>query len=169
MTPRRLVASVLAVASLAASAAPPELLDIRQAFQVAASFPGEVIDVRFRIADGYYLYRDKVRIDIEPGHARAGKTRLPRGSVKVDEFFGRTEIFRGEVSVRIPLKAAPVLDTVVLKVRTQGCADVGVCYPPREEVLTMTRGDRDRRSEGAPGRKGSLLEQLGEPVPPPSR
>lgn len=169
MKSRHLFAITLAAASLAASAATPELLDIRQAFQVAASFPGEAIDIRFRIADGYYLYRDKIRIDVEPDNARAGKTRLPRGTIKVDEFFGRNQVFRGEVSVRIPLRPSRTLETVVLKVRTQGCADVGVCYPPREEVLTMTRGDRERTAEGTPGRKGSLLDQLADPVPSPSR
>ncbi|MFO1320435.1 MAG: protein-disulfide reductase DsbD family protein [Burkholderiales bacterium] len=163
------IAIVLSAASVA-SAAAPELLDAREAFRIAASYPGKSIEVRLHIAEGYYLYRDKVRIEVTPASIGAGKPRLPRGTFKTDEFFGRTEVYRGEVVIRVAVSDRDRTVPAVLKVRTQGCADAGVCYPPREEVLTMVRGDVDRSPEdAATRRRGSLLDQLEEPAASPAR
>lgn len=160
----RLVVLALGLTALPAGAA-PELLDAREAFRLTASYPGKSVEVRFRIAEGYYLYRDKLRVAVEPAGRAAASPILPRGTIKVDEFFGRTEVYRHDVMLRLPLAGSRALERVVLKVRSQGCADAGVCYPPREEVLTLNRGDRDRSPDTSPRPRRSLVEELGDPVP----
>lgn len=164
----RLLLLVLGLAALPAVAA-PELLDAREAFRVTASYPGKSVEVRFRIAEGYYLYRDKLGLSVEPAGMAKGPPVLPRGTIKVDEFFGRMEVYRHGVTLRIPLSRGQTPGRVVLRIRSQGCADAGVCFPPREEVLTLTAGEVDRAPESAPHPRRSLLDELGGPAPTPAR
>ena len=98
------------------------------AFSVRALDAGS-IEVRFTIADGYYMYRERFRFAVEGAGARLGTPEFPRGEKHKDEFFGEVETYRKEVRVRIPAQGSGSLD---LKVTSQGCADVGVCYIPME-------------------------------------
>jgi len=118
-----------------------DLLDGKRAFPLQAEFDGQTVIVRYDVADGYYLYRSKLRFALETPGVRLGKPRLPKGTVTQDEFFGRVEIYRGAVEIRLPLaKGAPAAEAVVLQATSQGCADAGVCYPPREDRITLVRG-----------------------------
>ena len=56
---------------------------------------------------------------------------IPPGKIKEDEFFGKVQIFRKNVSVDVPLTVTGSRpEKVNLQVTSQGCADLGVCYPP---------------------------------------
>ena len=111
------------------AAAAPDLLEPEQAFRFSArATDGSTVEVRFAIADGYYLYRDRFRFGAE-GNAQLGKAELPPGLPHKDEFFGEMPIYRGQVSIRLPVQADGSVD---LKVTSQGCADAGVCYVPME-------------------------------------
>src|SRR5690606_28970202 len=87
----------------------------------------DVVEVRYGIAEGYYLYRDKFRFSVTPATARLGTPQLPTGEMREDEFFGRVETYRGELIIRIPLEHDGAA-AVTLAAVSQGCADVGVCY-----------------------------------------
>lgn len=158
----RVVFGLLALVGGAAPvvAAPPELLPAREAFRVSAKLESREIAVRYRVAEGYYLYRDKLRFEVAP--ATAGKPRLPRGVVKRDEFFGRTETYRDEVVIRIPLRGRGP-DRVTLTATSQGCADAGVCYPPRQDVLVLVAGASEVAPAAATQRPSgkTLLDALG--------
>lgn len=133
---------VLLVASMLALVAPAtgfarELLAPERAF----AFSGRALDertleARFVIARGYYLYRDKIRFSVEPG-ALGSVPALPAGQMKDDEFFGRVETFRSQLVVRLPLERAAPGERISLKAESQGCADVGVCYPPQVQTITL--------------------------------
>jgi thiol:disulfide interchange protein DsbD len=88
------------------------------------------------VAPGYYLYRDKMRFEIE-GARLAAQPVLPRGEVKNDEFFGRTETLRGEVAARLALEQPAAAATLTVVAESQGCADVGVCYPPQRQKVAV--------------------------------
>jgi len=127
------------IASLEAKLLPPE-----QAFRLSArALDARTIEVRFDVADGYYLYRDKLHFTTAP--IAAGNVVLPPGKRKHDAFFGDVETYRGDVVVRIPLAQAATGKTMTLHVDSQGCADVGVCYPPNPQQLDLTvpRGNAD--------------------------
>lgn len=100
----------------------------------ATEQPGE-IDVHYRIADGYYMYRERFSFAARNsnGNVTFGKPRIPVGHIKFDPTFQKNvEIWRGDVTIRIPVKhAASAFD---LAVTSQGCADAGLCYPPMERV-----------------------------------
>ena len=107
-----------------------ELLEPEKAFRFSARALDGAIEVKFAIADGYYMYRDKFRFSAEGNPAvQLGAPQMPRGAIHKDEFFGQTETYRRQVAIVIPAQGEGRFE---LKVVSQGCADVGVCYVPME-------------------------------------
>jgi len=123
-------------ASTFAAAREPELLEPERAFRISTwPLDERNVEVRFEIADGYYMYRDRFRFETMRGRVLADVA-LPKGKVKDDPFFGRTEIYRREAQIRVPVTAEDLdRGTVKLKVTSQGCADIGVCYAPLEQIV----------------------------------
>ncbi|MGP1609074.1 MAG: cytochrome c biogenesis protein CcdA, partial [Burkholderiales bacterium] len=129
---------LLTLCGTLAHAADPELLDPEKAFEFSARVAGpDAIEVRYVIAKGYYLYRDKLRFSLEPATLGNGSAQLPQGLVHKDEFFGETQVYRDEVRIRLPVNAAGGIDRAVLTAVSQGCADVGVCYVPVEQKADL--------------------------------
>jgi thiol:disulfide interchange protein DsbD len=130
-----------AVSALAGGA---ELLRPEEAFKASArALDGQTIEVRFEIAGGYYLYRDKFRFSVEPEGVRLGPAVLPKGREKMDETFGKVEVFYREVAIRLPIEernASGVLP-LTLQATSQGCADAGVCYPPHKQAIRLELPD----------------------------
>ena len=125
---------VLALLLLLLTVAPANsqnLLEPEKAFRFSARGVGDGVEVRFEIADGYYLYRERFRFEGQG----LGKPEFPQGIAHKDEFFGETQVYRKEVRVRIPAQSAS--GTLDLKVTSQGCADVGVCYVPMESKASI--------------------------------
>ena len=126
-----------------------ELLEPEKAFRFSARADRGAVEVRFVIADGYYMYRDKFRFAAEGNpDLRLGAPQFPVGTRHKDEFFGETETYRKQVTIRIPAEG---LGPFELKVVSQGCADVGVCYVPMESQATLhlaAGGERPVLSEG---------------------
>ena len=132
------VAALLGTVAIAATATGAELLPAEQAFRFSArALDDRTLEARFSIADGYYLYRDKFKFMVTPDGAVLGAPELPPGKVKTDEFFGKVETYRRIVVVKLPLSGATAGQSVVLVADSQGCADVGVCYPPTRQKLTL--------------------------------
>lgn len=133
-----LAALVGVIAVAVAAAAEPELLPPEQAFRFSArALDDRVLEARFDVADGYYLYRDKFVFTLDPQPQGFAAPILPPGKVKDDEFFGRVETYRGELAVKIPLPASAAGQSIVVTADSQGCADIGVCYPANRQKLTL--------------------------------
>ena len=132
----RALLACLALALLPAQAASPQdLLEPEKAFRFSArALASDAIEVRFDIAEGYYLYRERFKFEAQG--ARLGRAELPAGERKKDEFFGDTEVYRNAVRIRLPVDAG-ASDPLKLVVTSQGCADVGVCYVPMESAATL--------------------------------
>lgn len=116
-----------------------ELLPVEQAFAVTATAPeAETIQLDWQVADGYYLYRDKLKFASQTEGIKLGLPTLPAGKVKHDEFFGEVETYRGNIRISIPVtRSQDSPDTLALQVASQGCADRGVCYPPHKQILNI--------------------------------
>jgi thiol:disulfide interchange protein DsbD len=114
-----------------------ELLPIEEAFALSAEARGrDTVVVRFEISDGYYLYRH--RFGISAGELALAPFSIPDGEHKVDEFFGEVESYRGSVELTQSLPPIPAgQDSLTLEVRFQGCADIGICYPPHRSPVTV--------------------------------
>jgi thiol:disulfide interchange protein DsbD len=132
-----LMAACLAIASPASAAInEADLLPVDRAFVLDAQATSpDTIRLRWRIADGYYLYRHRTSVQADPAFA-AQALQLPKGKAYRDEFFGDVETYRDELIATLPGRAGPA--RVNLTVKYQGCADAGICYPPQTRKLTVT-------------------------------
>jgi thioredoxin:protein disulfide reductase len=131
------IAAVLLAASGGAAGAAEEFLPPEQAFRFAASMiDGRTAEVRFDIAPGYYMYRD--RFSFESGEIGPGQPLLPAGEKHFDETFQKEmETYRGVIKVRIPVEGK---GSFTLKVTSQGCSDRGLCYPPMTSTAVLLAG-----------------------------
>ncbi len=93
-----------------------------QAFQISARSDGpDTLLVEWQIADGYYMYRDKLRFSSDAVGIELGEPELSEAKIKQDEFFGEVAIYRGHASARIPIKRDPgAPETITLEARSQG-------------------------------------------------
>ncbi|AOJ23620.1 protein-disulfide reductase DsbD [Burkholderia seminalis] len=131
-----LLSFAVMLGGLSVARAADDFLDPSVAFKFSASeSPGQV-DVRFKVANGYYLYRERFAFAVKSGQATLGEPQFPAGHVKFDQTFQKNvETYRDEVVIHVPVKqAAGPFD---LAVTSQGCADEGICYPPTEHVVKV--------------------------------
>ena len=135
----RLLPFVLAlVAGPAPALMHDELLEPEKAFRISARpLDARTVEVEFRIARGYYMYRDRFSFATESGRKLA-EVEVPRGKMKEDQFFGKSETFRDLVRIRVPVSPQDArAGQVTLRVTSQGCSDKGVCYVPLEQVVKV--------------------------------
>lgn len=132
-----LIACVCLGAGLASLAHADDFLDPSVAFRFNATEAAHEVDVHFKIADGYYLYRERFQFAVKGGAATLGTAQLPAGHIKFDPTFQKNvETYRGDLTVRVPVQAAS--GPFDLVVTSQGCADAGICYPPAEHVYRVS-------------------------------
>lgn len=111
--------------------------------------------LRWTIAPGTYLYRDRIRV--EAGAGAELPVSLPPAETKDDPNFGPTEVYHDRVDAIVPGAALAGLREV--RVTYQGCAERGICYPPVTRRLDLAAlADADASSGGeaaqAPERPG---------------
>jgi thiol:disulfide interchange protein DsbD len=123
-----LLACLTLVAAGRASA--DEFLPMKQAYRYSASADASTLTVRFEIAPGYYLYRERLGFASTTPGVRLGTPAFPPGETHEDEYFGRQIVYRSRVSVPIPVELAGKSREFDLQLKLQGCADAGLCYPP---------------------------------------
>ena len=123
------ILALLAALSLPARA--EDFLPVRSAYQVETAVEAGRLIVRFRIAPDYYLYRDKLGFEPATPGVSFGKPTLPVGVDHEDEFFGKQVVYRDTVVVGVPVSFAGPPRDLEFKLKLQGCADAGLCYPPQ--------------------------------------
>lgn len=115
-----------------------DLLPVDEAFVLSATAPTrDRIQVQWKIHDGYYLYRHRTDVKAEADGFGQARLQLPKGKAYKDEFFGDVETYRGSLKAVLEGAAPAGADSVTLKVKYQGCADAGICYPPQTRSLTV--------------------------------
>lgn len=135
-----------------------EPLPADQAFRATArAVDDKTVEVRFQVADAYYLYRHRFRFEADG--IRFGEPALPPGKPKKDDAFGEVEIYRGELVFTLPLTAGQPPFT--LNLTSQGCADMGICYPPQTHTVEVALAS-------AGGGEGFLARALGRSDAPPA-
>ena len=129
----------------------PELLEPERAFQLSARKKDhKTVELQYRIADGYYMYRDRFRFAVaDTSLAKVGKPTFSLGKLKLDPTFGRVVIYRNSVRILLPVaslstqRAVAGAQLIRLNVTSQGCADVGVCYPPFHQSISLRLNSTD--------------------------
>lgn len=150
-----LLAWLLPAAAARAAVDESDLLPVDQAFALTAVAPEPGrIEVHWKIADGYYLYRHRTSVAAS-GDFVGGNLRLPAGERHVDEFFGPVETYRGALLAILDGQPTGARQVAELQVRYQGCADIGICYPPQTRKLQVRLPGGASAASGLPGLQGS--------------
>jgi thiol:disulfide interchange protein DsbD len=155
-----LAAAWLALAAAPAWSANDDFLEPEQAFAMSASrLDDRTIELRFDVAPGYYLYRERFAFEARPGKV-ALAAQIPRGTVKFDETLQK-EVETHRDTLRLQLKVSEVPAPFALSVTSQGCADKGLCYSPQVHELrvdvvagaiaAVTRMSAEQAAEFKPG------------------
>jgi thioredoxin:protein disulfide reductase len=132
---RKLLTSVLGLFALLAGGqalaiGEDEYLQPEDAFKYTATADDKNLTVEWTVTKGYYLYKKRLGLAAATPGVTVGESVYPKGEIHKDEYFGEQEVFRNTFKVTAPLSGAKVGDTVALKLKWQGCADAGLCYPP---------------------------------------
>lgn len=130
------------------------ILPVEEAFPLTA----ERVDARhYRVqvdvADGYYLYLERFAFRASGTDAGIIRVEYPPATEKEDAFFGRQEVFTEPFAVQL-LFDAPPGPGAGLAIDLQGCAEVGVCYPPYQVGLDLAGGSAEYRIDGSPPAAG---------------
>jgi thiol:disulfide interchange protein DsbD len=112
-----------------------DFLTVDEAFSFDFHQKNDQLEITFHIADGYYLYRKQFKITGE--RVTINAVNLPRGEDHEDEFFGLQEIYTGELFFTIDTSKAS--ENFTVKIRYQGCAKKGLCYPPTSKVIALNK------------------------------
>lgn len=112
----------------------PNFLPVEQAFEFDFNQQDEQLVVSWTIADGYYLYKDKIKLG---GIAVSFSHPTYPASMRIeDEYFGVTDVYFHQLILRIPL--SDISEDAVFKIQYQGCAEAGLCYPPVTKELPIS-------------------------------
>ncbi len=117
-----------------------KLLPADEAFQFLATvIDAQTLNLQWRIADGYYLYREKFALQLSGAtDTNILSYEIPHGKAKYDEAFGDVEVLHDTLSFNVPLaRSNPGAHEITLIAKFQGCAERGVCYPPMEQTVTI--------------------------------
>jgi len=107
-----------------------EFMNPEDAFKYTATADEQNVTVEWQATKGYYLYKKRMGLIAATPGVTVGEPVYPKGEIHKDEYFGEQEVFRGTFKVSAPLAGAKPGDTIALKLKWQGCADAGLCYPP---------------------------------------
>lgn len=129
---------LLLIGTLPALAQNDDILRPEKAFQYVVTDTGSALEIDWAIADGYYLYRNKLSFDSATAGVRFLPFELPEGRPHEDEFFGTQQVYRERFYVTIPYETGDTRPAALeLVTRSQGCADLGICYPPQSWTTTV--------------------------------
>ena len=151
------------------SAHAQDFLKPEVAYRYAAVDTGSVIEIDWAIEDGYYLYKKKLSFSSNSDAIVFGDYTLPEGLDHEDEYFGAQQVYRERFYVSVPYTVVGDRpDSFELQVKSQGCADLGLCYPPQTWVsevplvkVTATAAGGDNQFE-----LGSSFGASGDFLPP---
>ena len=104
------------------------------------------LNLTWQVKDGYYLYRKQ--ISITPSQADIAEIKLPPGVWHEDEFYGKSEIYRKQLTIPITVNQAK--SGATLTITYQGCADAGFCYPPETKTVPLSEVSADIQATPAP-------------------
>ncbi|MEZ9595102.1 protein-disulfide reductase DsbD [Shewanella sp. 10N.261.52.F9] len=113
----------------------PELMPVDQAFVFDFKQQGEQVKISWVIADGYYMYRDKLKFETSDG-AVLGEIALPQGKMHNDEYFGEQQVYYSYVDIPVAIKQAAT--GASLNVTFMGCAEGKLCFPPTKRTAELT-------------------------------
>ncbi|MEW7313286.1 protein-disulfide reductase DsbD [Buttiauxella gaviniae] len=131
-----------------------QFVPVDQAFAFDFQQSENQLSLNWQIKPGYYLYRQQIKVNAT--QAELAPLALPKGTWHEDEFYGKTEIYTGQLNLPVAINRAAKGATI--SVTYQGCAEAGFCYPPETRVVPLS--EVAAIEEGGP-RPGPLPQERG--------
>ncbi|WP_116368924.1 protein-disulfide reductase DsbD family protein [Parahaliea mediterranea] len=117
-------------------AAQPSFLPVEEAYQVVIEPNARGLRLYWQIADGYYLYQHQFRFGLSDAEGVVSATpAFPPAIERHDEFFGDTRVYYNQADIQLDTERHSGEATLTLS--SQGCADAGLCYPPRDQRFSV--------------------------------
>lgn len=109
-----------------------------QAFKLEVdSLAANQVNAHFIVADGYYLYRDRIKLNLSPDSTdNIEQIHLPKGDIKDDPNFGKMEVYHHNTDATVVL-AKTNSRNITLTATYQGCSEKGLCYAPITKTYTV--------------------------------
>ena len=114
-----------------------EILRPEAAFPYTIEASEGEITLTFQVEDGYYLYRERFGFEALTNDITLGAAEFPNGQIYEDEFFGVMETYRNGFQISIPYQQTEGIREIGFRLMLQGCADIGLCYPPQRWDSTV--------------------------------
>nr|WP_309596743.1 protein-disulfide reductase DsbD domain-containing protein [Moraxella osloensis] len=114
-------------------------LPVHEAFKVYTEQKGQVVTIHVDVKAGYYAYRDKLTLQLPDG-VTATPLQFSAAPTYVDDpDFGRVPVFEQPFTATTTLSADKAITSQPATVKWQGCAKIGLCYPPEKTKFVITQ------------------------------
>ncbi len=124
-----------------------DFLDPDVAFSVTVSMKdAQTMTARFKVADNYYLYQERISFALKSGNVQLGKPLLPAAVLKNDPNFGDVYIYKHDFSVDVPITGQGDFEVIA---KYQGCASAGLCYPPQKKINALSTNNTNTKPTNA--------------------
>jgi len=125
----------------------PEFLKVDEAFVLQSESTDKGIKLSWKIADDYYLYKERFKFKITKGEAQLGEPQFSQtGKAKEDPYFGLVHVIHDAVEVFLPVNLSTGNKDAEVKITYQGCAEAGLCYPPKHQYILFIPSTPDAQT-----------------------
>ena len=133
----------------------PEFLPVEEAYQVAVDVQEDgALRIYWQIEPEYYLYQHQFKFELSDASGDIPlEVALPTALERVDEFFGEVRVYYGSADITAVPQRVP--EAATLRMTSQGCADAGLCYPPRSQQFAVNFVDGSVSEEAPTNARGS--------------
>jgi thiol:disulfide interchange protein DsbD len=120
-----------------------DILEVDDAFQLSTELQGNRFIAKWIIAEGHYLYQDKMDISPSDPKIETHPLQLQPGEEKQDPIFNKLlYVYHDSAEVILPIANNNGVDEAVFKVKYQGCSEIsGICYPPQTREISVRLPD----------------------------
>jgi thioredoxin:protein disulfide reductase len=137
--------SGLSLQDMLAGTGQSDVIPPEQAYSFSARVDGpQQLRLNWKIAKGAYLYQEKIKLKLKQAEGvTLGEYQLPKAKIKKDALrpdgsTGDLPVYYGAIDLTVPLVRTNTNATgITLEVVYQGCADLGVCYPPQVKKIRL--------------------------------
>ena len=116
-----------------------DILEVDDAFQLSTGIEGNRFVAHWVIAEGHYLYQDKMDIIPSNENIETLPLQVQPGEEKQDPIFNKLlYVYHDSAEVSLPIANTNGANDAVFKVKYQGCSEIsGICYPPQTREITV--------------------------------
>lgn len=117
-----------------------EFLAVEDAYQAFITQEDGTLEIHWTAEPGYYLYQHQFKVTAQNATEKEKLTpQFEPGETKFDEYFER-EVTAYYEQTKVTVNAPQLVEPYELVVKSQACADAGLCYPPRKQYFHIDAG-----------------------------